>query len=91
VFYAGTIVETAPTEDFAGHGERLRHPYSRALWRALPQNDFMPIPGAQPQPGSLPSGCTFAPRCKLATSECNTAQPETREVRGGMVRCVHAS
>ena len=55
VFYAGTTVEVAPVENFAGNGEALRHPYSKALWRALPQNDFIPIPGSQPHPSALPS------------------------------------
>ena len=54
VFYAGTTVEVAPVEDFAGNGEALRHPYSKALWRALPQNEFIPIPGFQPHPSALP-------------------------------------
>ncbi len=29
-----------PRPAFAGDGAALAHPYSRALWRALPQNDF---------------------------------------------------
>ena len=91
VFYAGTTVELAPVEDFIGDGEALRHPYSKALWRALPQNDFIPIPGSQPHPSALPSGCLFAPRCPMATSECDKAQPEMRELRNGMVRCIHAT
>ena len=42
IFYAGTIVEIAPTASFSGQGEQLQHPYSRALWNALPQNSFDP-------------------------------------------------
>lgn len=91
VFYAGTTVEIASVEDFTGDGEKLRHPYSKALWRALPQNDFTPIPGSQPHPGALPSGCLFAPRCPLATPACSAAQPEMREIRDGQVRCIHAT
>ncbi|GGF95156.1 ABC transporter ATP-binding protein [Paenibacillus abyssi] len=91
VFYAGTTVEIAAAEDFAGHGERLRHPYSRALWNALPQNQFQPIPGAQPLPGQLPDGCVFAPRCPAASAECSEIKPDMRKLRGGMVRCIHAS
>lgn len=91
VFYAGTTVEVAAAEDFVGSGEKLRHPYSQALWRALPQNDFVPIPGAMPHSGSLPTGCVFAPRCLLATSECQDKEPPIREVRGGKVRCIHAT
>ncbi|WP_342514690.1 ABC transporter ATP-binding protein [Sporosarcina sp. FSL K6-1522] len=91
VFYAGTTVEIAPVEDFAGDGEALRHPYSKALWRALPQNDFIPIPGSQPHPSALPPGCLFAPRCLMATPECEQTQPEMRDLRNGKVRCIHAT
>ncbi|VEF49795.1 oligopeptide/dipeptide ABC transporter ATPase [Bacillus freudenreichii] len=91
VFYAGTTVEIAPVENFSGQGEALRHPYTKALWRALPQNDFIPIPGSQPHPSELPTGCLFAPRCSLATSECQVVQPDIRELRDGMVRCIHAN
>ncbi|MCX7854647.1 MAG: ABC transporter ATP-binding protein [Anaerolineae bacterium] len=90
VFYAGTTVEMAPASDFAGRGEALRHPYTQALWRALPQNEFVPIPGAQPSPDALPEGCLFAERCWLATSECYAARPSLRPVRGGWVRCLYA-
>ncbi len=91
VFYAGTTVEIASVNDFVEDGETLRHPYSKALWRALPQNNFSPIPGLQPQPSELPSGCLFAPRCEIATPECMQAQPEMRNLRNGKVRCIHAT
>lgn len=91
VFYAGTTVEIAPVSDFSGKGEKLRHPYSKALWRALPQNDFIPIQGTQPHPDALPEGCLFAPRCPWATAACRAQRPEMREIRGGMVRCIHAT
>ena len=91
VFYAGTTVETAPSEDFRTGPEALRHPYSKALWRALPQNGFEPIPGFQPYAGNLPEGCLFAPRCPHATEECRRRIPPTEEVRGGEVRCFHAT
>lgn len=91
VFYAGTTVETAPAGDFCGEGERLRHPYSKALWQALPQNDFRPVPGSQPSPDDLLPGCLFAPRCRLSTSECASAEPALRSIRGGTVRCHHAA
>ena len=82
VFYAGTTVEIAPVENFTGDGEALRHPYSKALWRALPQNDFIPIPGSQPHPSALPSGCLFAPRCPMATSECRTSTTRNAKTSG---------
>lgn len=89
VFYAGTVVEEAPTEDFMRGKDALRHPYSKALIDALPQNDFTPIPGTQPYAGNLPSGCLFADRCKYRDDACAGVQEE-REVRGGKVRCIHA-
>lgn len=91
VFYAGTAVELAPKADFHGNGEKLRHPYSQALWRALPQNSFEPIAGTQPTRSSDVQGCLFAARCSQAVESCSVSRPEPREVRGGMVRCVHAT
>ena len=91
VFYAGTTVETAPSADFRTGPEALRHPYSKALWRALPQNGFEPIDGFQPYAGDLPKGCLFAPRCPHATEECRRSLPPTRELRDGEVRCFHAT
>ena len=91
VFYAGTTVETAPVADFKTGAEALRHPYSKALWRALPQNGFAPIEGFQPYAGNLPEGCLFSPRCPYATAECYQKTPPTQELRGGEVRCFHAT
>ena len=91
VFYAGTTVETAPVADFKSGPDALRHPYSKALWRALPQNGFEPIDGFQPYAGNLPKGCLFAPRCPHATTQCHETIPPNREIRGGEVRCFHGS
>lgn len=91
VFYAGTTVETAPVADFRTGPDALRHPYSKALWNALPQNGFHPIDGFQPYAGELPKGCLFAPRCPHATEECRLETPPVREIRGGEVRCFHAT
>ena len=91
VFYAGTTVETAPAADFRAGEDALRHPYSRALWRALPQNGFAPIPGFQPYAGNLPQGCLFAPRCPYKTARCEQELPPVREVRGGEVRCFYGA
>ena len=91
VFYAGTTVETANAADFKIGPEALRHPYSKALWRALPQNGFQPISGFQPYAGNLPKGCLFAPRCPIATEECRCHIPPVKEIRGGEVRCFHAT
>lgn len=89
VFYAGTTVEIADAKDFLKGPEALRHPYSKALWEALPQNGFRPVPGFQPYARNLPKGCLFSPRCPYKTKECEKTVQMT-EVRGGYVRCVHA-
>lgn len=86
VFYAGTTVEDAAAADFRSP-DTLRHPYSRALWHAIPQNGFQPIPGTQPYVKDLPRGCPFAPRCPKACAACSGDIP-WREERGGWVRCV---
>lgn len=91
VFYAGTTVETARAEDFKNGPDALRHPYSKALWRALPQNEFQPIEGFQPYAGALPKGCLFAPRCPYKTAECTQTLPPVREVQGGEVRCYYGA
>ena len=89
VFYAGTIVEIAPREDFKGEGEALRHPYTKALWRALPQSRFEPIDGLQPYAGTVTEGCPFAERCSQRSDTCIGNMP-LRELRGGEVRCCRA-
>ena len=91
VFYAGTTVETAPVEDFRNGPESLRHPYSKALWEALPQNGFKPIPGTQPYAGALPEGCLFWPRCPVRTEACMKGEIPSRSLRGGEVCCIHAT
>lgn len=88
VFYAGTTVETAKASDFRDEG-LLRHPYSKALWRAMPQNKFEPTAGTQPYAGALPSGCVFAERCPMRTDAC-AVRPTFRTVREGEVCCHHA-
>lgn len=91
VFYAGTTVETALAQDFKAGPETLRHPYSKALWNALPQNGFTPIDGFQPYAGNLPKGCLFAPRCPYKTAQCEEAVPPMRQLRGGEVRCYYGT
>lgn len=87
VFYAGTTVEEAKVEDFQSE-ETLRHPYTKALWRALPQNDFEPLSGNQPFAKSLPAGCPFGPRCSKFTPAC-TGDIPVKVINCGTVRCIH--
>ncbi len=88
VFYAGTTVEIAHAQDFSSN--KIRHPYTQALWRSLPQNEFIPISGSQPTPDALPDGCLFSDRCPWVTQECRLDRPPFLQVRGAPVRCIHA-
>jgi oligopeptide/dipeptide ABC transporter ATP-binding protein len=72
VMYTGRIVETGPAEQVLA--EPL-HPYTRGLLEATidldqPERPVRPIPGSIPEPGLLPPGCSFHPRCGYATEEC---------------------
>lgn len=87
VFYAGHTVEEANAADFQSE-ETLRHPYTKALWRAIPGNGFSYIKGVQPYAKEMPQGCPFAPRCERRTSECEGKIPY-RKVRDGYVRCLY--
>lgn len=88
VFYAGSTLEEANAADFRQE-ETLRHPYSKALWRAMPQHGFSAIPGTQPYAAYVPEGCPFAPRCEKCTAECQKPIP-WKEQNGGRVRCIRA-
>ncbi len=79
VMYAGELVEVAPTMSLFA---QPRHPYTQGLLRSLPrpglrynQHPLQPIDGTIPAPGTLPSGCVFAPRCTLADDRCRREQP----------------
>ncbi|MDR2300821.1 MAG: ABC transporter ATP-binding protein [Deltaproteobacteria bacterium] len=85
VFYAGTTVEVAPVKDFQS-ADTLRHPYTKALWHALPQNGFQTYPGTQPYAGDDLKGCPFAQRCQTVSEACQGPIP-SRPIRGGLVRC----
>ena len=91
VFYAGTTLEVANVSDFKGDGKNLRHPYSKALFNALPQNGFKPINGSQPMPHELPTGCLFQDRCECVRDECRVLRPKAKVGRDGMVRCLNAT
>jgi len=91
VFYAGTVLEVANVEDFNNDGENLRHPYTRALWNALPQNKFQVIKGHQPMQDEVIDGCIFYERCSKKKALCSQGIPELRQVNGGVVRCNNVS
>lgn len=88
VIYAGTTVELAPVSGFRSRGG-LRHPYTQALWNALPQQHFNYVAGNQPMEDDATDGCIFQGRCPNRTAECRNDQP-LRAVGDGQVRCCHA-
>jgi oligopeptide/dipeptide ABC transporter ATP-binding protein len=78
VMYAGQIVEQAPVARL--FAERL-HPYTRGLFRALPdaRGDRRPlytIPGTVPAATHFPAGCRFHPRCPYVFAPCSARRPE---------------
>ena len=82
IVYAGQIVESGTLEDVFNN---TMHPYTEGLFNSLPNIDnreaeLKPIPGLMPDPTHLPSGCTFAPRCRYATEACKAKRPEVRHV-----------
>ena len=91
IFYGGTTLEVAKAEDFKNNGENLRHPYTKALFNALPNTKFIPIKGSQPLASELPVGCLFYDRCEKRTPDCENIKPEMRELRDGKVRCLYAT
>lgn len=91
IFYAGSTLEIANTEDFSNQ-EKLRHPYTKALYNALPNHEFKAMDDkTQPLPNELPKGCVFCDRCKIKTKECEDKVPDIKEIRNGKVRCIHAT
>lgn len=93
VMYAGRFVETGPA---AGILSRPQHPYTRGLLSALPDLEgprarLISIPGMVPPPGSVMSGCSFAPRCDRATAHCHQHVPPLFPTNShGQVACWHA-
>src|SRR5690606_385566 len=83
VMYAGRIVESAPARQLYG---RPAHPYTRGLMASVPRLDgdtsrrLVPIDGQPPDLSSLPEGCSFAPRCKLAFERCRRERPALEPV-----------
>jgi peptide/nickel transport system ATP-binding protein len=78
VMYGGRIIEQARTDEVVS---QPRHPYTEALFDALPElaarsaRSLYSIPGRPPDLTAAPEGCSFAPRCRHARDWCASRVP----------------
>ncbi|WP_284007056.1 ABC transporter ATP-binding protein [Haloarcula pelagica] len=91
VMYAFDLIEVAPRDRLIGDSG---HPYTRALLNSTPNLDapldeMTAIEGQSPAPINVPSGCSYAPRCPLATEECREVDPEFSDTGDGHSTACH--
>ena len=91
VMYLGGLVETGSTEDIFA---KPLHPYTEALFSAIPMPDpdlkrnRIILEGNIPSPANPPAGCKFHTRCRKCMEICKTKIPEAKDMGNGhMVRC----
>ena len=78
VMYAGRVMEETSTARLFGNP---RHPYTEALFEALPEKAaeasgrLYNIPGQPPDLTRPPAGCKFAARCRYAQDTCRETEP----------------
>ena len=83
VMYVGKIVEMASKVEIF---KRPRHPYTEALFSAVPNPDpfrqqkRIILQGEVPNPANPPSGCYFHPRCQYAIEQCSVKSPVWEEI-----------
>ncbi len=86
VMYLGNLVEYGDTVDIF---RNPLHPYTKALFSAIPVPDpnakmnRIVLEGSIPSPANPPSGCKFHTRCPYATERCKVEAPCQREVEPG--------
>jgi oligopeptide/dipeptide ABC transporter ATP-binding protein len=92
VLYAFEIVEIGDKYEMLTDAA---HPYTRALIGAVTKiatdvDDMRPIEGYGPDPVNVPDGCTYHPRCPLATEICETDDPPLESIGSNhRVACFH--
>lgn len=91
VMYLGTMVEYAGKISIFNHP---LHPYTRALFSAIPMPDpnrkmnRIILEGSIPSPANPPDGCKFHTRCRECMEICTKQVPEAVEAEPGhFVRC----
>jgi oligopeptide/dipeptide ABC transporter ATP-binding protein len=78
VMYLGRIVETGPSRAVLTDPQ---HPYTRALLSVVPvphpskRRPPIILQGETPNPGRIPSGCRFHPRCPMVFDRCLREDP----------------
>ena len=79
------------TEDIC---KNARHPYTQALFSAVPvanphsKSEPVALEGELPSPANPPKGCKFHTRCKHCTDKCREMAPGMTEVsKGHFVAC----
>jgi peptide/nickel transport system ATP-binding protein len=86
IMYLGKLCELGPIREVY---DRVLHPYTRALLKAVPVPDPLrrrtePMPAGEiPSAINPPSGCHFHPRCPLAIEKCSQEEPPLLELRPG--------
>ena len=84
VMYLGKIVELTGREEL--YREAL-HPYTKALFSAIPvpdptiKRERIILKGDVPSPLHPPKGCRFHPRCPVAIARCSVDDPIFKESR----------
>lgn len=92
VMYLGNLVEYAPTDKLFA---KPMHPYTRALFSAIPVPDpdhkqnRQVLGGSIPSPADPPSGCKFHTRCPHVMDVCQVDFPAYREVEPGHFCACH--
>ena len=91
VMYLGGLVETGATEDIF---KNPLHPYTKALFSAIPipdpdvKLDRIILEGSIPSPANPPSGCKFHTRCSECMEICKEQVPQPKDMGNGhVVRC----